>query len=1322
MPSHNFIGWAQTWHDDIDTTQRLTAIRKFGKIMINPVAWKQGWEEGGGTSGILHLLSLASVSEVKVFADVIRASNRRGKKSSEREKAVEELVMALLPQHYPSTELRTRDRRPLQKFYGRMLRGCSSSFVEAVLDAKNTSNPLFQQLNLTKMLFAHDDLLKRRLANYLIHEGPPLSEPEMSTCFREFVFREPPLPGTQPKMSASMQFAHELLQARVNLPSAAQRWPRNVSELEVLVSVYRRLSKKSRSADKTFLIELGLRLIELKLDFKGTAEAGVLWTAIVALWKKNPRQYEGLLSRGMRLELRGSEAILSILATRWRDDPDQYEPLLIQALSRGLGGPKDGISKGYLKTVSNIPHPELGSELRWRLLRLYCQHVPQNGIDIATASNFQCLANQEWSFDVVDKLEREHAVLFLSHLYSVNPNFDFLLPPLGYKSIFAMRNGPRRNFNVELLLTTYQQDNSDTQKRAQDELDRLRKKAATSREWEDRATFAKAAAHYAIATGSLDAYAETLLWQQRFIRDPLTVRPMFAPEAICTREGVALLSGMPESPSEDTTLSTIKQRLTVANQMLEGYNGAKRTAMKEPSYDESCWYGLEPLYGEVYQERVSRAQKLKRQPDESELDLFNVIWEGTAAFVDSIGHDFLFQVSRHILCLLDRVSGPSLIAACETLLDFAAEWGKKEDRNRDQDDMTATMEKMAYQAVAKLAYSNTPTLAQSLIRRTIIEHPKASSWHRQFLSIKYMRDLPAEAAKTMLLSFAAAIGEKLEEQSYVRVGDEEPAKSAPPQSLVKVTTVKYLAQLLNDADFISPESAVDVLIEIFKSATHIDIRLATLDSLLGTLNAILGEGGGDTGKSNPMVQKILDTLNSVVSIAGNVNERRPVSDMDWAEAAEKVTVPAISEETTIPALFGAILKATTGDQFPNLRKLQGELFSRLVLPTLHQSQEQHRKWLSLFLAKYKPALNADILPRVPISPRIWPYMLSQLGHILPSATIDEYNKHVILRLKMPKEIQEFNKELQSDPLLRNDANVCHWLSIFDKSGSWHTHIHSLLNLIIIPAEKAAPTADLMDIVVSQASVLLDDYENHMEKWSHLVTSLGPTRTVLPHSGNKDYNKDMEARWTRWRETTPVLAQKLVALIEKKTASRATLSNAGLPSTFPLRLWCLPYSDPHTIPQDEDFRHLAGALDRSLSSFLQSDEGDVLLWTTFVENIHTTLASVYTTMPSRMHLAIHIGDLSVGPDSTMAAAAQLIKVAVALKFVDSVSGNGALGKPTSEKDLKPKKLREGELIRRLHAVMDNWGRRNASDGQPPFRHMVLQWKNSHKAAWADIGSW
>ncbi|KAI1270886.1 hypothetical protein F5Y07DRAFT_384856 [Xylaria sp. FL0933] len=1311
QPPAQFAGWAQKWHDDANTNDRLLAIRSFGKVMIDPIQWKESWEEGGGTSGILRLLSLGSVNEVKAFCRAIRACNRRGNKSRERERAIEELAMALLPQHYPSTKLRTRDKRPLQKFYGWMLRGCSSAFVERILDGQNKSNPLFQQLNLKRLLLAHDEMLKRRLTSYLIHDGPQISQPEIDICFRGFVFREPPSPSPRQNMSASMQFGLELLEARVTLKCTADRWPRSPSELEVLMSIYRRFTRRSRSADKTFLIKLGFQLIELKPTLKHTSDANVLWSAAIALWKKHPRQHGALVSQGLPLGLSGS--ILPDIAARWKEDPDQYEPLLIQALRLGLGGSAKKISEGYSNIISPKAFSDLNSVLRWRLLRLYCQNVPRNGIDIETATDFTLLANQNWAFEVIDKLDREHAIPFLRHLYKVNPDFDFLQGPKNCNSIYSMRTvSSRRNFNVDLLLTAYRQSDSDAQKRARDEIDQLRKTAATSREQDDRALLAKASVYYAIATGDLEVYGETVTWQQRFVRDFLTIQTIFSIDVLCTSEGIGLLSGITLPFVEGTTSSIIGQRLATANEILKNLAQTAEIAKKEPSNSGLNWKQLTSLYADVYRERVSRAKQAK-----APYDMFQIIWLGTVDLTYSIGSDFLSHVSAAILNLLDDLSGSSLVSASEKLVEFATEWGRKEDRNEDHDKITAAVERLSYRATSKLAHTKTPVLARDLIQRSIIEHPGASSWHREFLSIGYMRNLPAEAAETMLLSFATAIGEKLEEQSYVRVGNSEPSQSAPPQFLIKVTTVKYLAQLLNNADFIAPDSAIEVLLELFKAGTHIDVRLATLDSLLSTLGAIVSDTG-EQGRSNPMVEKILKAMEILIPIAGNVNERRPMSELDWTEAKEKLTVPATSQANSdIPPLFKAILEFTAGPKYPNLEKLQRELFSRLVLPTVHHSQQQHRRWFSLFLAKHRSTLQNTTLPRVPITSEIWYNMLEYQGRLLPSSIINEYNQYVLFRLNIPANIRKLNETLRSDATLRNDASVRHWLSIFGGPQPWRKEIQYFLNLIMLPVETASPLTDIISAVISQASVLLDDYENYMDEWSYLVTNLGPKNS------NANYDSEgMKKNWTRWRKAAHSLAQGLIKLLEHKRDSRVSGRNTLLPSTFPLRLWCLPYEDPRSMQQEnKNCRHLTTQLGSTVSSFLESGEGDILLWATLADDICQTITSVYTATATRLRIAVHISDLNIGHGQARPAA-ELVKVSVVLKLINSISGAKAIRKPESEVTSEMSVV--GGLVRQLRTVMDSWVQSRVGGVQASVgvRDMMLQWKGRYRNLWADICSW
>ena len=119
----------------------------------------------------------------------------------------------------------------------------------------------------------------------------------------------------------------------------------------------------------------------------------------------------------------------------------------------------------------------------------------------------------------------------------------------------------QKNFNVVLFLTLLQQDSEEIQIRTKSAVDELRQKSATAREQTDRAKLAVAASAFAIASGSLDLYGDTITWQQRFVRDPLSVKVIFGRDAVMTTEGIELLSGIPNPLPKDITLAEVAVRV-----------------------------------------------------------------------------------------------------------------------------------------------------------------------------------------------------------------------------------------------------------------------------------------------------------------------------------------------------------------------------------------------------------------------------------------------------------------------------------------------------------------------------------------------------------------------------------------------------------------------------------------------------------------------------------------------------------------------------------------------------------------------------------------
>lgn len=132
-----------------------------------------------------------------------------------------------------------------------------------------------------------------------------------------------------------------------------------------------------------------------------------------------------------------------------------------------------------------------------------------------------------------------------------------------------------------------------------------------------------------------------------------------------------------------------------------------------------------------------------------------------------------------------------------------------------------SMESTTYGILRLLSRSDRPQLATNLIIRFIVDRPSASSWHRHLLTKSLASNLASCVAKDLIESFASQVKEKLERQaSQPKPETEVDSSAASPKPLIKVTTVKFLAQFLDDANFVSPRFAVGVLIDLF-SQRHI---------------------------------------------------------------------------------------------------------------------------------------------------------------------------------------------------------------------------------------------------------------------------------------------------------------------------------------------------------------------------------------------------------------------------------------------------------------------------------------------------------------------
>lgn len=1232
-----FISWskspaviAKCLNYESDTSIRNFAIKEFGKHLRRPgkFNWELTWAALGGTEGLVQIFGRSSVAEIKIMSMFIGGSNR-GKEHEKREQRVEELLRALLPGVYASTStLQSKDRRPIQHHYASMLSACSRGFVNEVLDSRDSANPLFRWRNLTKLVWSHRALLRERAINHLFGHGA--EDKDVLRYLETF-------------LNGDRDFAIKAIQGRLNGTVTDQRWGHN-DEIAVLMPIVHRLAKNWRAPVEVKshiydLIKLGLQILEK--DRKGRKD--------------------------------GSRDLWNVTFLRWKIWPDQYEDAVRLALQLGL---------------ARLPHREVGAYFnglrrlqsgpRERLLQLCYLDIPEKPLDLFSAQDYSSFAKQPWPIDLFRLLSTDQAIRLLKKLCEANPEYSFLQISDDGSILYDRHVGPQHNFNVDLYLTMLERGNERVQQNARDTIDRLRKKSSAARNQQDRAQLAKAAALFAIATGDLEVYGETIVWQQRFIRDALTVKVLFARDLVRTIEGTELLSGIPttdtlSSSSKDNIqllLDEISRGIKSADAVLRTFQESYLLATREPSFQEFDWAHVRAMFTAVFTWRVSRAETLQKHFAVSRNQVFRVIWDGLLAALEWLDPQFIQHLRAPVQELLEMSQPGFLASATRSLLDIGTERRKRREKEGTSQEalgglagrgMPATqpppgfpgsritpaddvLEQMSYMALMKLAKSDMPALASPLILQTILERPDASSWHRMLLSVGFLKRLRAKEAHELLLGLAKGIGEKLEEQAYVRVGESEPPKHAPSQPAVKVTTVKYLAQLLNNAEFISNDAAVEVLIELFTAAQHRDIRLAALESLLSLLDGMCN-GTQEEIQANPAVRNIMAAMKTVVPVVGSINERRPLREDDWAEAETTGILPELSDMSagTLPPLMETVITALS-DSRPGLAKLEAEFVEHIVLPVLEKSQQEHTRWINMFLAKHHATALRNNIPDTPIMPDLWATVLSFYYSSVPKKYLEAFNRYAICRIAPTPAVRKFSASLRADTELRKNPEVQHWLHTFDSSiRPFNSETCTLMILLGSRQDQPAERGVLLDMIFQHATLYLDEYEKYTVMWESLVSFMAPTSQTSQAIEKK-------TEYEKWYHSRRVLAMQVVDLIKDMRRQGRRLI---LPSTTKLELWLLFTLEWYK--DDEGCEDFVARLDERLLAVLQEDDTCALRWPEIAHGACDAISTILNTDEERLRAAYRIGRIgrddqaSDGTSRQLRVASDLIKLEVALEL-------------------------------------------------------------------------
>jgi len=148
-----------------------------------------------------------------------------------------------------------------------------------------------------------------------------------------------------------------------------------------------------------------------------------------------------------------------------------------------------------------------------------------------------------------------------------------------------------------------------------------------------------------------------------------------------------------------------------------------------------------------------------------------------------------------------------------------------------------------------------------------------------------------------------------------------------------------------------------VLKKLIEKASHVDIRREVVSSLLSMLRTA----------PQTSVEQVLVALEAIVPIAGNIRERRPITDDEWTRIDETLELPelmasfSIRDEAPMLSSLLRFLRYPPLDQptFPH----SGAFVERIIMPIAEHLKTQTGKWASTSMSAFccSTAVFKDLL-------------------------------------------------------------------------------------------------------------------------------------------------------------------------------------------------------------------------------------------------------------------------------------------------------------------------------------------------------------------------
>ena len=547
--------------------------------------WKATWEGLGGTSGILEILTDLSVLQVRIICKAL-GHCARGNDMNEKRQYITDLFKGLHPRTFPDAKHQTTDKRPLANHYGHLLSACTPDLIFIAL-AGNLEE-IWKHTKEHDLLEHHpEELGQKQILSITGQSTDAVNKEHLRVLANRYRTTIPSELG----VSASMKFAMTCLRA-LGLT-------------------------KSCKVDETFVVN---DLIQPLLS--RAVRKRINWIQIVEVVDLTLQYFENHPLAGKLINSTVGH-VLHLIACCWARQPGLFETQLRTLFDH----PEYGTScldelTGWGSFLSRIVPSR-----RYALMR-FCIHVSTNlNIDLDTDLS---QVKGSLSQSLLVKLDHTQALELFDRVRKVRGNYAFLecnepdsILRLGIAHHVAIRDS--EIWHIHLL--KMKRDHHTALNCADKYTEVKRKSAKSASRPEQRAHYAKAALFAAIASGSLECYNHNLKWAQRFLNDPLVLEELY-PQSF-PRETAQILAGIPESIDSSFTVSALRSRVEKANAILVDMFGTACSAMMQPSFSSSNWRGVQDLFQQVVEQRITLTKKLSETLKASSDELYDSVWEGT---------------------------------------------------------------------------------------------------------------------------------------------------------------------------------------------------------------------------------------------------------------------------------------------------------------------------------------------------------------------------------------------------------------------------------------------------------------------------------------------------------------------------------------------------------------------------------------------------------------------------------------------------------------------------------------------------------------------